>query len=142
MNPGPPGVPALAPPPPAGAEPVTADGDVPWRPSKLRMARTDPDRVVPARGAVALPAVASGVGLALSLPPWGFWVLAFPAGGLLWWRLGGLRPRPCQVRQVERLRVVGADRRNGEAGKVPRQAGGRRQQMAARDIDRNIGDRA
>jgi apolipoprotein N-acyltransferase len=57
------------------------------------MARSDPDRVVPARGAVALPAVASGVGLALSLPPWGFWVLAFPAAGLLWWRLGGLRPR-------------------------------------------------
>ncbi len=44
-------------------------------------------------GAVALPALASGVGLALSLPPWGFWVLAFPAAGLLWWRLGGLRPR-------------------------------------------------
>jgi apolipoprotein N-acyltransferase len=42
---------------------------------------------------VALPALASGVGLALSLPPWGFWVLAFPAAGLLWWRLGGLAPR-------------------------------------------------
>ncbi len=42
---------------------------------------------------VALPAVGSGVGLALSLPPWGWWVLAFPAAGLLWWRLGGLRPR-------------------------------------------------
>jgi apolipoprotein N-acyltransferase len=28
--------------------------------------------------------------LALSLPPWGFWVLAFPAAGILWWRLGGL----------------------------------------------------
>jgi apolipoprotein N-acyltransferase len=35
----------------------------------------------------------AGVGLALSLPPWGFWVLAFPAAGLLWWRLGGLRLR-------------------------------------------------
>ncbi|MHB1788650.1 MAG: hypothetical protein ACYCVN_04240 [Acidimicrobiales bacterium] len=45
------------------------------------------------RGRVALPAVASGVGLALSLPPWGFWILAFPAAGLLWWRLGGLAPR-------------------------------------------------
>jgi apolipoprotein N-acyltransferase len=42
---------------------------------------------------VALPALASGVGLALSLPPWGWWILAFPAAGLLWWRLGGLRPR-------------------------------------------------
>jgi apolipoprotein N-acyltransferase len=35
----------------------------------------------------------AGAGLALSLPPWGFWVLAFPAAGLLWWRLGGLRLR-------------------------------------------------
>ena len=39
------------------------------------------------------PRLASGVGLALSLPPWGCWILAFPAAGLLWWRLGGLRPR-------------------------------------------------
>ncbi|MGD0881874.1 MAG: apolipoprotein N-acyltransferase [Acidimicrobiales bacterium] len=51
------------------------------------------DTVVPGRGRVALPALAAGVGLALSLPPWGFWILAFPAAGLLWWRLGGLRPR-------------------------------------------------
>jgi apolipoprotein N-acyltransferase len=42
---------------------------------------------------VALPSLAAGVGLALSLPPWGFWILAFPSAGLLWWRLGGLRPR-------------------------------------------------
>jgi apolipoprotein N-acyltransferase len=49
--------------------------------------------VVPRRGMVAVPALASGVGLALSLPPWGWWILAFPAAGLLWWRLGGLRPR-------------------------------------------------
>jgi apolipoprotein N-acyltransferase len=42
---------------------------------------------------VALPALAAGVGLALSLPPWGWWILAFPSAGLLWWRLGGLRPR-------------------------------------------------
>jgi len=42
---------------------------------------------------VALPAVAAGLGLALSLPPWGFWILAFPSAGLLWWRLAGLRPR-------------------------------------------------
>jgi apolipoprotein N-acyltransferase len=57
------------------------------------MTRRDPDRVIPARGRVAVPALASGVGLALSLPPWGLWVLAFPAAGLLWWRLGGLAPR-------------------------------------------------
>ena len=51
------------------------------------------DTIRPRRGGVALPALASGLGLALSLPPWGFWILAFPAAGLLWWRLGGLRPR-------------------------------------------------
>ena len=95
MNPGPEASPALAPAPPTGAGtgPAPGSGDVPWRPSKLRMARTDPDRVTPRRGAVAVPALASGVGLALSLPPWGYWVLAFPAAGLLWWRLGGLRAR-------------------------------------------------
>ncbi len=42
---------------------------------------------------VALPALAAGAGLALSLPPWGWWILAFPSAGLLWWRLGGLPPR-------------------------------------------------
>ena len=47
----------------------------------------------PRRGGVAVPSILSGVGLALSLPPWGFWILAFPAAGLLWWRLEGLRPR-------------------------------------------------
>ena len=94
MTTGPEGIPTLALPPPPGTppQPTPAD-DVPWRPSTLRMARTDPDRITPRRGTVALPAVASGVGLALSLPPWGFWILAFPAAGLLWWRLGGLRPR-------------------------------------------------
>jgi apolipoprotein N-acyltransferase len=45
------------------------------------------------RGRVAVPALLAGVGLALSLPPWGFWILAGPAAGLLWWRLGGLRFR-------------------------------------------------
>ena len=49
--------------------------------------------VRPRRGMVALPSLAAGVGLALSLPPWGWWILAFPSAGLLWWRLGGLRPR-------------------------------------------------
>jgi len=42
------------------------------------------------RGRVVAPAVVAGVGLALSLPPWGAWPLAGPAAGLLWWRLAGL----------------------------------------------------
>ena len=94
MSPGPAGEPLLAP-LPAGPDPATpaADADIPWRPSRLRMTRRDTGTVRPGRGRVALPALASGIGLALSLPPWGFWVLAFPAAGLLWWRLGGLRPR-------------------------------------------------
>ena len=37
-----------------------------------------------------LPCLAAGIALALSLPPWGLWVLAFPAAGVMWWRLGGL----------------------------------------------------
>ena len=85
MSPGPEGGPALA------ADPATSER-VPWRPSRMSMTRR-PDTVRPGRGRVAVPAMASGFGLALSLPPWGFWVLAFPAAGLLWWRLGGLRPR-------------------------------------------------
>jgi apolipoprotein N-acyltransferase len=35
-----------------------------------------------------LPALLSGLGLALSIPPWGFWILAFPSAALLWWVLG------------------------------------------------------
>jgi len=57
------------------------------------MTHSRPGAVVPGRGRVAIPALGSGVGLALSLPPWGWWIAAFPAAGLLWWRLGGLRPR-------------------------------------------------
>jgi apolipoprotein N-acyltransferase len=45
------------------------------------------------RGRVVVPALASGVGLALSLPPWGFWILAPLAAALLWWCVGGLRLR-------------------------------------------------
>lgn len=41
--------------------------------------------------AILGPALVSGVGLALSLPPFGVWILAFPSAALLWWRLGGLR---------------------------------------------------
>jgi apolipoprotein N-acyltransferase len=45
------------------------------------------------RGRVALPALAAGVLLALSLPPWGFWPLGLVGAGLLFWRLAGLRLR-------------------------------------------------
>ena len=90
MSTGPVGEPVLALHP---TEPASAADDVPWRPSRLRMTRNSTGTIRPGRGRVALPALASGVGLALSLPPWGFWVLAFPSAGLLWWRLGGLRPR-------------------------------------------------
>jgi len=31
--------------------------------------------------------------MALSIPPWGWWPLAFVGGALFWWRLGGLAPR-------------------------------------------------
>jgi apolipoprotein N-acyltransferase len=74
-----------------GASPVVEPP--PWRPSRVTMTHRRATTVTPRRGRVALPALASGVGLALSLPPWGWWVLAFPSAGLLWWRLGGLRPR-------------------------------------------------
>ncbi len=45
------------------------------------------------RGSVVLPSLLSGVLMALSVPPWGFWPLAFAGGALFWWRLGGLGPR-------------------------------------------------
>jgi len=81
---------------PVSPVPSTTTDDRPdtprWRPSRITMTASG-RRVTPRPGRVVIPAVASGVGLALSLPPWGWWVLAFPAAGLLWWRLGGLRPR-------------------------------------------------
>jgi apolipoprotein N-acyltransferase len=40
----------------------------------------------------ALVPLIAGVGLALSIPPWGFWVVAFPAAALLWWQLGNGSP--------------------------------------------------
>jgi len=72
--------------------PTTADTPR-WRPSAIRMTNRRDTPVVPRRGLVALPSLGAGVGLALSLPPWGWWILAFPSAGLLWWRLGGLRAR-------------------------------------------------
>jgi apolipoprotein N-acyltransferase len=82
---------ALAPPAPSetGDEPTGRR----WRPSRVTMAGGRSHRITPRRGEVALPSLVSGIGLALSLPPWGFWIIAFPAAGLLWWRMGGLRPR-------------------------------------------------
>ena len=77
-----------------GPPPGPPDADrPPWRPSRVTMVEDRTRAVTPRRGAVALPSLAAGVGLALSLPPWGFWILAFPAAGLLWWRLAGLAPR-------------------------------------------------
>src|SRR5688572_15213814 len=42
------------------------------------------------RGAVAVPAVAAGALAAFSVPPWGFWIVAFPAMALLVWLLAQL----------------------------------------------------
>jgi apolipoprotein N-acyltransferase len=44
-------------------------------------------------GRAAGPPLVAGVAMALSLPPFGFWILAFPAAALLWWELGNLGPR-------------------------------------------------
>jgi apolipoprotein N-acyltransferase len=56
-------------------------------------ARTTVSATTPGRGRIIVPSLVAGLGLALSLPPWGWWILAFPSAGLLFWRLGGLRPR-------------------------------------------------
>ena len=45
------------------------------------------------RGQVTVPSVAAGVLVALSVPPWGWWPLAFAGTALLCWRLRGLRAR-------------------------------------------------
>jgi apolipoprotein N-acyltransferase len=42
------------------------------------------------RGRLALPSLAAGAAVALSLPPWGWWPLAFAGTALLYWRLRGL----------------------------------------------------
>jgi apolipoprotein N-acyltransferase len=48
----------------------------------------------PARpGRIAVPALAAGVLLALSLPPWGWWPLGLAGAAVLYWRLAGQRPR-------------------------------------------------
>ena len=45
------------------------------------------------RGRVAVPSVAAGVLLALSLPPWGWWPLGVAGAAVLYWRLAGLGVR-------------------------------------------------
>ncbi|HEX3333271.1 MAG TPA: apolipoprotein N-acyltransferase [Acidimicrobiales bacterium] len=45
------------------------------------------------RGRIGVPAVAAGVLLALSLPPWGWWPLGLAGAALLYWRLAGLALR-------------------------------------------------
>ena len=42
------------------------------------------------RGRIVLPSLASGLLLALSLPPWGWWPLGLAGAGLLYWRLAAL----------------------------------------------------
>jgi apolipoprotein N-acyltransferase len=42
------------------------------------------------RGWLAVPSLAAGAAVALSLPPWGWWPLAFAGAALLYWRLRGL----------------------------------------------------
>ena len=49
--------------------------------------------VKPRRGGVAGPSLAAGALLALSVPPFGVWPLAFVGAALLYWRLRGLRLR-------------------------------------------------
>ncbi len=49
--------------------------------------------MTPRRGGVAVPSLAAGVLLALSLPPFGAWPVGFVGAGLLFWRLRGLRLR-------------------------------------------------
>lgn len=45
------------------------------------------------RGWVAIPSVAAGAAIALSLPPWGWWPLGFAGAAILYWRLAGLGMR-------------------------------------------------
>ncbi len=45
------------------------------------------------RGSVTLPSVVAGLLMALSLPPWGWWPLAFVGAAVFCWRIDGLRAR-------------------------------------------------
>ncbi len=70
-----------------------ADQGTPWTMQAPTVHMPSPVASKPRRGRVFLPSLLAGAGIAFSLPPWGWWVLAFPAGALLWWRIGGLRAR-------------------------------------------------
>lgn len=48
---------------------------------------------MPRRGRVVAPSTVAGLLLAFSLPPWGWWPLAFAGAAVLFWRLRGLRLR-------------------------------------------------
>jgi apolipoprotein N-acyltransferase len=48
---------------------------------------------LPRRGRVAVPSVAAGLLLALSLPPWGWWPLGLVGAALFYWRLSDLALR-------------------------------------------------
>jgi apolipoprotein N-acyltransferase len=48
---------------------------------------------MPRRGRVVAPSIVAGLLLAFSLPPWGWWPLAFVGAAVLYWRLRGLSLR-------------------------------------------------
>ena len=77
----------------AGRPPVSrADRRPSRRRGTGRATAPRPGRNRPRRGRVVVPSLVAGVGLALSLPPWGFWVLAFPAAGAV--VVAARRPAP------------------------------------------------
>jgi apolipoprotein N-acyltransferase len=74
---------------PTGEPSLDSLPTTPWWRRRLRRGRRGTAGRRP-RWPVVLPAFAAGIGLTLSLPPWGFWITAPCGAGLLWWRLGGL----------------------------------------------------
>ncbi len=64
----------------AVAKPSGSDGATAWLRSRHR-------------GLASLVALSAGVLLAASVPPWGFWILAFPGAALLYLLIAGCRPR-------------------------------------------------